>query len=311
MRRQVSCVLFVVLIAALPAQATVIVDWVAIGDPGNTADDTGYGSVGYAYQVGKYEVTNGEYAEFLNAVAATDTYSLYNTDMGSGSGGITRSGSSGSYMYGTITGREDRPVNYVSWYDSLRFVNWLQNGQLTGAQDSTTTEDGAYTFSGATSVGGRNAGATIVLTSEDEWYKAAYYDSALHTYYDYPYGTDTQTTCGTPAGGTNSANCNSSVGDLTDFGAYPQSLSPSGTADQGGNVWEWNEAILTSSRGLRGGGWYNTVGHLAASNRTGDLPVNSDDDVGFRVAMIPEPGTGLLVLAGLLGLAISERRHRL
>ena len=26
-------------------------------------------------------------------------------------------------------------------------------------------------------------------------------------------------------------------------------------------------------------------------------------DVGFRLAMIPEPGTGLLVIAGLLGFA--------
>ncbi len=53
----------------------------------------------YTYQIGRYEVSNAQYAEFLNAVAATDTYSLYATSMGSGVGGITRSGSSGSYTY--------------------------------------------------------------------------------------------------------------------------------------------------------------------------------------------------------------------
>jgi hypothetical protein len=31
-------------------------------------------------------------------------------------------------------------------------------------------------------------------------------------------------------------------------------------------------------------------------------------DTGFRVAMVPEPGTGLLVTAGLLGLAARRRR---
>ncbi len=111
---------------------------------------TGYGSVDYTYRISKYEVTNAQYAEFLNAVASTDSYGLYDTDMGSPEpwewGGITRSGSSGSYTYSAIGGREDMPVNHVSWYDSLRFANWLHNGQPTGAQDNSTTEDGAYTI---------------------------------------------------------------------------------------------------------------------------------------------------------------------
>jgi formylglycine-generating enzyme required for sulfatase activity len=157
----------------------VTMDWVTVGDPGNACDTQSqgcFGSVGYTYLISKYETTNAQYAEFLNAVAATDTNGLYHTRMGVAdpdSGGITRSGSSGSYTYSTIVGREDMPVNWVSFYDNLRFANWLHNGQPTGAQDSTTTEDGAYTFSSATSVGARNAGATIFLPSEDEWYKAA------------------------------------------------------------------------------------------------------------------------------------------
>ena len=66
--------------------------------------------------------------------------------MGSSNGGITRSGGSGSYTYSAIAGRGNMPVNFVSFYDALRFANWLHNGQPTGAQDNTTTEDGAYTI---------------------------------------------------------------------------------------------------------------------------------------------------------------------
>jgi len=47
-----------------------------VGNPGNAADSTGYGSVGYAYNIGTYEVTAGQYCEFLNAVATTDAYGL-------------------------------------------------------------------------------------------------------------------------------------------------------------------------------------------------------------------------------------------
>ena len=147
------------------AQA-VTMDWVAVGNAGNAADTTGYGSVSEDYQIGTYEVTAGQYTEFLNAVAATDTYGLYNANMDSSSYGcqITQNGVSGSYTYdfggrpsGTEADWANRPVNYVSWYDSLRFANWLHNGQGEG-----DTEDGAYDMSLGSSVV-RKAGAQVWL----------------------------------------------------------------------------------------------------------------------------------------------------
>src|ERR1051326_6443794 len=82
----------------------VTIDTVPIGSPGNQADIRyragGVGSVPYSFRIGKTEITNAQYVEFLNAVAASDPYQLYATDMaGSTWGGIVRSGSPGNYVY--------------------------------------------------------------------------------------------------------------------------------------------------------------------------------------------------------------------
>jgi len=276
------------------AQAEVTFEWVTVGDPGNTCQVQAlgcFGSVADEYRIGKYEVTNAQYAEFLNAVAATNTYWVYNADMGSAPGGITRNGSSGSYTYSAIAGREQMPVNYVNFYDALRFANWLHNGQPTGAQDSTTTEDGAYTFSGTAQVGARNADAAAFLPTEDEWYKAAYYDAVSANYFDYPASSNAQTTCAAPGATLNTANCNMAVGDLTDVGSYAASAGPNGTFDQGGNVIEWNEAIVGWGRGIRGGGFSSNPDVLAASYGSGaDAALASLPVIGFRVATLPPPG---------------------
>ena len=175
------------------ASAEVTFDWVTVGDPGNAADTTGYGAVADVYRISAHETTNAQYAEFLNAKAASDTLDLYSPNMGSGFGGITRSGSSGSYTYSPIAGRENMPVNYVSFFDSTRFTNWLHNGQGSG-----DTETGAYTLLGGTALPSngltltRNAGATLFVPSEDEWYKAAYYDALTTSFFDNPAGSDTQ-----------------------------------------------------------------------------------------------------------------------
>jgi sulfatase modifying factor 1 len=156
----------------------------------------------------------------------------------------------------------------------------------------------------------RNGGDNIFLTSEAEWYKAAYYDAVSTSYFDYPAGTDTQTVCATPGATANTANCDpGGPVDLTDVGSYTGSASPYGTFDQGGNVWEWNEAIIASLRGLRGGAFLFAPDSLAASYPSAGDPTGEFYYVGFRVASpIPEPGTGLLVMTGVLGLAGWRRR---
>ena len=91
--------------------APVTIDWTLVGDPGNACDTQSqgcFGAVGYAYNIGTYEVTNAQYAEFLNAKAASDPLGLYNTNMGSsGSSAASRAAAArAATRYSAIAGRE-------------------------------------------------------------------------------------------------------------------------------------------------------------------------------------------------------------
>ena len=293
-----------------PLATSVAIDTVTVGNPVNTADTRyetpGYGAVDYEYDIGKYEVTAGQYTAFLNAVAKTDTYGLYNTngmpDPGDYRGcNIQRSGSPGSYTYGVAGDWANRPVNYVSWGDSARFANWLHNGQPTGAQGLSTTEDGSYYLNGAMSNAellaiAREPDATWVIPSEDEWYKAAYHknDGVTGNYWDYPTSSDSLPSNDLidpdPGNNGNFHQGGFTIGSpywRTGVGEFENSDSPYGTFDQGGNVLEWNEAADESYRGLRAGAFSYYEYYLHASYSIGLTPAYEYHDIGFRVSEVP------------------------
>jgi len=329
-----------VLLAFNSGTQALTIDWVAVGNAGNAGeqsrlgygDTTYYGGVNYEYQISTYEVTAGQYTEFLNAVAATIPYGLYSMNMWSNSYGckIQQSGNWGSYTYSVASDQADRPVTGVSWYDTLRFSNWLHNGQPTGPQTDATTEDGAYDMSLGDSVV-RKAGAQVWLPSEDEWYKAAYHknDGVTGNYFDYPTSSDmapgyvdnsgnlSGTVTPFAEGGMGPGNYATYDGDSgtvgigspyyrTEVGEWENSDSPYGTFDMGGNVWEWNETLFGSHRGLRGGSFPDN-GYVLASSYWADFSPNlGNPDIGFRVASVPEPCS--LVLLSLGGLMLRRRR---
>jgi formylglycine-generating enzyme len=318
------------------AVAKVNIETVPVGNPGNAGEWSGEsyggfgpdricGAVDYDYNIGRYEVTAGQYTEFLNAVADTDTYGLYNTSMWSSSRGckIQRSGESGGYSYSVVSDRANRPVCDVSWGDAARFANWLHNGQPTGPQNDSTTEDGAYYLNGATSTVdllavNRESDWKWAITSEDEWYKAAYYNPGSSSYYEYPTSSNSL-----PSNdlvepddlGNNVTAVDGSgytIGNpyyRTEVGAHENSDSPYGTFDQGGNVWEWNEKLVYESyRGLRGGsfGDDSSVAELRASFQSYASPLANINIIGLRVVQTPEPAT--LTMLALGGLAMLRRR---
>jgi formylglycine-generating enzyme len=343
---------FAALLAAtiVGAAQAVTIATVPVGYAGNPPDTqlmndgtTGYGAVPYNYRIGTYDVTNAQYVEFLNAKATSaDPYGLWNSNMdpnvfdprvGIREGAIVRTGS-GPYMYSVRPGYSNKAVVYVSWYDAIRLVNWLQNGKGSG-----DTESGTYTITN----GGNNSGTVAVpdatqratwaatnsfhwlLPSEHEWYKAAYYNATVGAYYTYPFQSNSAPTAEPPPGNTNSGdffydgvpagvpayNYDGNQSFLTDVGAYPNSLSPFDSFDMGGDVAQWNETLIGSSRGVRGDSWYYESVLSASSFRFDGDPSIETYALGFRVASVgsvPEPSTGLLA-ALACGVIWSLRRR--
>jgi formylglycine-generating enzyme required for sulfatase activity len=218
----------------------------------------------------------------------------------------------------------NRPIVCVSYWNACHFTNWLHNGQPSGLQGANTTETGAYTLTSSGILGNtiiRNANWKWAITSENEWYKAAYYKGRNTNagYWDFPTssdaipGRDMSDVSGNNANLTNGTPGPIDSGKYTTLvGEFQNSDSPYGTFDQGGNVWEWNEAIINNTtRCIRGGSWDYYYGTLAAYNRyNGAEPTAEYISLGFRVVCVPEPSTLALLGMGLLGLLACVWRQK-
>ena len=282
------------------------IQFVTVGKPGNYAYlETGFGRVDYEYNISKYVITNRQWAIFLNAVARyEDPFGLFNENMQKGLfGGIQRQEDDGRIIYRAKREMEELPVVYISWYDAARFCNWMEFGCPDyGYSGPNTTEgtnsSGSYdTRCECLTKIVRNNNAQYFIPSRNEWDKAAYYDHRLTPpgYWIYPNCQDEIPKGEPPPGTPISAN----VFDdhfaclkpyLSPVGAYKMALSPWGTFDQAGNVWEWTETCVSSrtiSKWIRGGAATAYPFATAITNKWSEYPDHEIYIIGFRVVNIP------------------------
>ena len=304
-------------------------EFVTIGNPGNTADNTGIpnpaGSVGYSYGIAKYEVSR-------------DMITKYNVNFGNAN--FLTISMENMVDYGGSG--PDQPATWVSWSEAARFVNWLNTSKNLPAAYKFPQNSGAnndillwdplldpldYNEKNPY----RSKRATFVLPSYNEWYKAAYYDpnknGGVGGYWKYATKSDTlpvpvASGDGTGINGNNEAVFSQLPSDLAKVNKSG-GLSAFGVMGLEGNVWEWEESsgdLMNTNpaafRGVRGGRWDQGPENLSSSVRL-VVPNNEYLSVGFRVAMVtptggevPEPTSMAIFGLGALGLAYRSRGKR-
>jgi formylglycine-generating enzyme required for sulfatase activity len=304
----------------------VTMDMIAIGNAGNIGNPgsspSGLGAVPYLYLMSSKETTNTDYVAFLNAVDpnGTQTVGIFQPQMQSDArGGIAFDaagtvGAKYSVKPGSLQPNGSyatMPANYINWFSAARFVNWLHNGQQNSAA---SMENGSYTLNGITSgsVVPRNPGATFVLPTVDEWYKAAFFDGSAYT--QYQTNSNVAPTASLNIALANVGNfANISSGPM-DVGAYAASTSSYGLYEMLGNITEITETAGTSAGQFRpmGGGFAGSVSAWNALSAAQSISTTvTNPNYGFRVAAVPEPSTfvlGGVAISALAGYEWSRRR---
>lgn len=146
------------------------------------------------------------------------------------------------------------------------------------------------------------------IPTENEWYKAAFYDASLNNgsggYWKYATKNNNQPApvsanavgdglsgpFGNFANYNNQATWNNVAGNITTVGTNGSS-SYYGTFDQNGNVYEWTDTIIGSEERIVRGGASNSVGStLVSSFRSSTLSTTSNSSLGFRIATQAQVG---------------------
>jgi formylglycine-generating enzyme required for sulfatase activity len=199
------------------------------------------------FYIAKYETTNTEYCRFLNEMDSEGQY--YDSNME-----ITQSGTPGQYTYAVQSGKERYPIRYASFYEAQAYGNWKS----------------------------RVTGLPYRLPTEEEWEKAAGWDPVQKKLWTYGFQQHT----------INDTWCNYNfayigpipVGTFNGTDGKNDAFSYYGCYDMTGNVWEWTSSVQSTSRVVRGGGYFNPDTVCTVTYRSGGTPAGRPYGVGFRLA---------------------------
>jgi formylglycine-generating enzyme required for sulfatase activity len=229
------------------------------------------------FRFDRYEVTNADYARFLEAIRAKHPATCHSLET---EGKDHTPGS--TWWNDPEWNAPEKPVVGVDWFDAYAYCAWAGKRLPTEAEweKAARGEDGRRFPWGNTPPGrsreGNFADETAKRTYPD-WRAvlAGYEDGFVHT---------------------------------APVGSFPAGASVYGAQDMLGNVWEWVNDIYSESlytekprdtprgpsegaqRVLRGGSWDSTPNFLRAAARYSKFPTYRSSSFGFRCARETPPG---------------------
>jgi formylglycine-generating enzyme len=286
--------------------ASVQAQWVVIDSPGNLAQDDGNrdhtrpegdgrGAVDYTYRIAKHAVTISEWSVFYNdtnsnkLAAGTPTAPAFSSEFNHWNDGTRNVG-------------PNAPAVRMNFHHAAQYANWLTTGDA---------QQGAYTISSeglVTSVMSREAiiatgNLYYLLPTNDEWFKAAYYDAVNEKYFLFAHGSDTAPAKSTD--GSTDWNYDNALNPISPWSVFSGSEELNGTLNMMGNVREWSEDL----GGIVWGGTYNSNANSLRSSNPASVGLTvTNTDWGVRLVAIPEPATMALLLGlASLGLLLFRR----
>ena len=219
-----------------------------------------------AFYMDKYEVTNAEYAEFLNAKGKHAEGGQIWLDIGDGDERIEYV----SRKYQVKAGYENHPVVEVSWYGAMAYAEWKGKRLPTEAEWEKAARGG---LSGLKYPWGN----TI--------------DSSRASYNNHV--TDTTAVGKYAANGYGLYDMSGNVWEwcLDEWNANFYSISPAQNPLSGANSIQWlldNYIGVKTYRVLRGGSWDYNAAYVRVAYRSNTTPTNTNNYVGFRCARAVE-----------------------
>jgi len=227
------------------------------------------------FRISKYEITNAQFAAFLNAknIGSDGLYAngryptqvlIYDNILYLG---LTYQNS----QWTSVTGTENNPVNNVTWFGAAEYATYVEGALPTEAQWEYACRAGTTTpFNTGTCLSN--------LKANYRW--------------EYPYSACIN-------------NVTTALNETFPVGSFAPNAY--GLYDMHGNVMEWcadwydiyptsppNDPIYEptgaetgSTRVLRGGSWRNYAKSCRSANRFNESPDNYDSGIGFRVVFVP------------------------